>query len=133
MAVLTLAALHAQLGGELIGDGSVELSGVAALEHAGPGQLSFVVNPKYVATAQVSAAAALIVPQALADRFGQPRLAVANPHATFARAITCFHPPATFVPGIAAGAQIAAGAEIDPSASIAAGAVVEPTTSTLRA
>ena len=42
MAVLTLAALHAQLGGELIGDGSVELSGVAALEHAGPGQLSFV-------------------------------------------------------------------------------------------
>jgi len=125
MPAFTLAALHARLGGDLIGDGSIELSGVASLEQAGPGQLSFVVNPKYVGTAQASGAAALVVPQKLADRFSQPRLAVANPHAVFARAIACFHPPMTFTPGIAAGAQVAAGAEIDPSASIAAGAVVE--------
>src|SRR5690349_10719459 len=44
---MKLADIAAALGRRFEGDGDLEISGVAGMEHAGPGQLTFLANPKY--------------------------------------------------------------------------------------
>ena len=46
---MKLAELAARLGCELRGDGGVEVTGVAGIEQAGPGDVTFLVNPRYAA------------------------------------------------------------------------------------
>src|SRR4051812_26283806 len=46
---LKLKELAEQLQCDLDGDGEVEIERIAAIEKAGPGDLTFVANPKYVA------------------------------------------------------------------------------------
>ncbi|HWO57447.1 MAG TPA: UDP-3-O-(3-hydroxymyristoyl)glucosamine N-acyltransferase [bacterium] len=95
----TLAQLAERLGARVDGDGSVAITGVAPIENAGPGQLSFLANPKYADHLRTTGAAAVIVAP---DLFGVPRAEVArgaallihdNPYFTFLQALTLFHPP----------------------------------------
>ena len=44
-----------RLGCRLEGDGAIEITGVATLEDAQPGQLTFFANPKYISAAQTDA------------------------------------------------------------------------------
>ena len=120
----TLAELGACLGGAPVGDAGHRYSGVASLEHATPEQISFVAGERHLAAAQCSRAGALLVSSHLSPRIGQPHLVVANPHATFARAVELFHPEPEVTPGIhptadiAASAQVAADAWIGPNVQI---------------
>ncbi|MFZ5482643.1 MAG: UDP-3-O-(3-hydroxymyristoyl)glucosamine N-acyltransferase [Pseudomonadota bacterium] len=117
---LTLAQLQARLGGELRDDDGRALSGVGSLEHATSDQLSFALGEKQRAAAQASQAGALIVGPAFAEGLDRPRLVVANPHASFARAIGLFHPEPPLRSGhhpsavVAASAVIADDVEIGP-------------------
>jgi UDP-3-O-[3-hydroxymyristoyl] glucosamine N-acyltransferase len=122
--VYSLAELQSRLGGEVRGDGTVRLDGIASLGRAGPGRLSFVVGTKHVDAARASAASALIAPADLADRLDQPLLLVTNPHSAFARATALFHPMAAVVPGIHPTAVVHADARIDPLACIEAHACI---------
>ena len=61
MTARTLAELAALVGGEVSGDGSIPITGVAPLEEAGPGQLSFFANKKYRAAFEASKAGAVLV------------------------------------------------------------------------
>ena len=124
--MLTLAELQASLGGTLRGDGGVRLVGAASLASAASGQLSFITGSKHLDEARASRAGALIVPEQLEADLGRPCLAVANPHACFARALALLYPEPELAPGIHPGAVIDAEARIDPSARIAAGAVIGP-------
>lgn len=99
------------------GSPDTEIKGVAGIEEAGVGQLTFVANPKYAAAARKTRASAVIV----ADDF--PALSTAvlrnkNPYLTFARAIALFHPAAKYAPGIHPTAVIHASAKIGDSAHI---------------
>ena len=47
MAVRTLADLAAELQGEVIGEGSIEIRGVAGIKEAGPGDITFLANSRY--------------------------------------------------------------------------------------
>jgi UDP-3-O-[3-hydroxymyristoyl] glucosamine N-acyltransferase len=97
----------------------VEITGVATLEEAGPGQLTFLTNPKYAALARTTKAAALIVsPEAAAE--GRPVLRHANPYLAFARALELFYQPPEYAPGIHPTAVI------DPTAKIGPGAHIGP-------
>lgn len=58
---LDLASVVAALGGELLGDGSIRVSGLAPLETAASHQLSFLSNPKYQQQLQASQAGCVIV------------------------------------------------------------------------
>ena len=58
---MKLEALAAQLGCELAGDGAIEITGVAGMEHAGPGELTFLANPKYAPKVKHTRAAAILV------------------------------------------------------------------------
>jgi UDP-3-O-[3-hydroxymyristoyl] glucosamine N-acyltransferase len=48
MATLTLNELAERIGAEPVGDPALALSSAATLDDAGPGQVSFLANPKYL-------------------------------------------------------------------------------------
>jgi UDP-3-O-[3-hydroxymyristoyl] glucosamine N-acyltransferase len=125
MPSLTLADLQARLGGTIRGNGGVLLNGAASLQHARGEQLGFLLGRKFLEQARSSAAGALIIPETLDEPLPQPCLAVANPHAAFARALALLHPEAKPAAGIHPTASVAADCEIDASASIGPGCVVE--------
>ncbi len=124
MPALTLAELQAHLGGSIRGNPGKTVVGAASLESARPDQLSFIVSPKYLSQARTSVAGILIVPEGLAESLEVDCLAVANPHAAFARALALLHPEPCQTPGIHPTAVISPGAEIGEGARIGAGAVV---------
>ena len=58
---MRLSDIAVALDCELIGDGGIEISGVAGLEHAGPTELTFLANPKYGTRVKTTRAAAILV------------------------------------------------------------------------
>lgn len=114
------------LGGELIGDGNVDIRDVAEYERASPKDLSYVESAKRLSTH--SDAGALIVPQGLETN--RPSISTKDPRLSFARAVSLFRPPRKFQPGIDAQASISEtarvgeGAYVGPFASLADGVVV---------
>jgi UDP-3-O-[3-hydroxymyristoyl] glucosamine N-acyltransferase len=100
------------------GDGSLEIIGVAALESAGPHEISFVGNRKAAAAAANSSAGCLLV----ADEFpaGRTVIRAADPRAAFARVIGLLHPPPPVKAGVHPHSSIAAGARIASSAAVGA-------------
>jgi UDP-3-O-[3-hydroxymyristoyl] glucosamine N-acyltransferase len=115
---MKLAQIAVALGASLEnGSPDTEIIGVAGIEEAGPGQLTFVANPKYAASARKTKASAVIV----AEDF--PALATVmlrskNPYLTFARAIALFHPAHVYAPGIHPTAVIHASAKIGDGAHV---------------
>jgi UDP-3-O-[3-hydroxymyristoyl] glucosamine N-acyltransferase len=83
----------------LEGDGAIEITGAAGLEHAGPGQLTFFGNPKLKTLLDATRASAVIVPIDAAA-IPQAMLRSAQPYLTFARALTIFHPRPRPAPGV---------------------------------
>jgi UDP-3-O-[3-hydroxymyristoyl] glucosamine N-acyltransferase len=99
-----------------------EIGGAAALEQAGPHDLSFVGSAKMAAAARQSAAGCLVVSHAFLDR--RTVIRAANPRAAFARAVALLYPAPAFAAGIhplaavAPSAAVHSGAHIGPHASI---------------
>ena len=114
---MKLAELAERLGCELEGDPGTEITGVAGLLDAGPGDLTFLANPRYRPEVRTTRAGAIIA----GDRAGQmplPTLRSPDPYYAFARAIDLFHPAAVFEPGIHPTAVVAASAVIGDGAHI---------------
>jgi UDP-3-O-[3-hydroxymyristoyl] glucosamine N-acyltransferase len=113
---MKLAQIASGLGARLEnGSPDIEITGVAGIEEAGPGQLTFVANPKYAAAARETNASAVIVGE------DSPALATAmlrskNPYLAFARAIALFHTAPRYAPGIHPTAVIHSSAEIGEGA-----------------
>lgn len=121
--MMRVDALVAQLGGELVGDGSVLVRRVATLDQAGEGDLSFLANPKYLGRLKSSAAAAVILGvrsrDALTDR---PRIVVDDPYLYFARVARLFNPAPMVVPCVHPLASVAS--TLPASVAVDAGAVI---------
>jgi UDP-3-O-[3-hydroxymyristoyl] glucosamine N-acyltransferase len=120
-----VSELAALVSGEVLGDGSTVIVGVAGLEQAQTGQLSFFGSQKYKKQLGVTRASAVLVPRDLEPSGrGLVFVRVDNPHLAFARIAHEFAPRRTYPRGIAAGAHVDAKAIIDPSATVMAGATV---------
>jgi UDP-3-O-[3-hydroxymyristoyl] glucosamine N-acyltransferase len=121
---MKLGEIAKQLGVRLEGDDSLEIRGVAGIEHAGPGQITFVANPRYAAVARKTRASAVVVspdfPELQTATLRDP-----NPYLVFARAIELFYKPPDYPPGIHSTASIHPSARIGKKASIAAYVVVD--------
>ena len=115
---IRLSELATQVGAALQGDGDVRVHGVATLDHAGPGTIAFLANPKYRARLAMTQATAVIVTPAFADATPLPKLVHRNPYATYAKVAAILHPVATAQPGVHRSAVVAADAAIDASAAI---------------
>ncbi|GHU28985.1 UDP-3-O-acylglucosamine N-acyltransferase [Betaproteobacteria bacterium] len=90
---LRLDEIVAQLGGQLEGDSSVIVTQVAALASAEPGQITFLVSPKYLQQLRSTKASAVIVPPKLAGDTALPRIIHQNPYAYYARVVALLNPP----------------------------------------
>jgi UDP-3-O-[3-hydroxymyristoyl] glucosamine N-acyltransferase len=111
-----LRELAERLGCVLRGDGAVEVQRVRGIEDAGPGDLTFVANPKYAPRLPTTRAAAVILSPDVQTPL--PSLLSDNPYLAFARAVELLHPQARPAPGIHPRACV------DPTASVGEGAHV---------
>ncbi len=120
-----LGDLVDSLGGELIGDPALQVSGIAPLDAAGPSQVTFLSNPKLRQAAVATGAGALIISRAEHEKlagYAGARILSDNPYAYFARAAQYFVTQSAqpVQPGIHPGASV------DPAAKIAATATIGP-------
>src|ERR1051326_3547650 len=120
---MKLLEIAERLGCRLSGDGELESSGVAGMEHAGPGQLTFLANPKYAPKVKHTRASAILVSEALTGH-SIAFLVSANPYLDFARALALFYQPPQPAPGIHPLAYVASTAVIGEHCSIGPFAVV---------
>jgi len=119
-----LSELAAQLGCTLRGDGSLDVRRVAGIETAGPGDLTFLANPRYLPHLQTTRATAVIVsPEVETQR---ACLLSRNPYLAYARAATLLHPAERPAPGVHASAQVDPTARLGDGVHVGALAVVGP-------
>lgn len=119
---MKLSELAQRLNCELLGEGGVEIRGVAGMEYAVEGQITFLANPKYAHKVKETRASAIIA-GAKAGELGLPTVISDNPYLDFARALALFYQPPKPA-GIHPAAVVAASARIGEGASIGAGCYV---------
>ena len=117
---MKLSGIAAALGARLEnGTPETEITGVAGVEDAQPGELTFVSNPKYAALARSTRASAVIVAEDF-PAVPAAMLRSKNPYLDFARALEIFYPTIKYAPGVHAtavvheSAKIGAGAHVGP-------------------
>jgi UDP-3-O-[3-hydroxymyristoyl] glucosamine N-acyltransferase len=120
---MKLGELAAQLGCVLEGDAQTEFQGVAGIEEASAGQVTFLTNPRYSRElSRTRASAVLVSGKVVIEReTGLPPLAAlrsGNPYLDFARTIEFFHPAQAYAPGIHPTAVVAKTAKIGEGAHI---------------
>lgn len=121
---LRLKTVASMLGLPMEGDGELLLTGIAALDNAGPDQLSFLSNPKYRKVLKDSSAGAVIVHSSVVGDVKGACLVADDPYLAYAKASALFDPLERPAAGVHPSAVVAA-ESVHPSASIAANAVIE--------
>jgi UDP-3-O-[3-hydroxymyristoyl] glucosamine N-acyltransferase len=119
----TAAQIAGKLKGEVIGDGSIEITGLAPADSARAGELTFAENAAYFATAEQSQAAAILVSGPFVSS-NKVLIRVANPRVALALLLPVFFPPEESPRGIHPSAVIAESAHVDPTAHVGAGCIV---------
>ncbi len=122
---MTLGQLAEALGAELKGPEALEITGLATLQEAVSGQLSFLANKQYRKFLDDSTASAVLLKADDAEGFAGNALIVADPYLAYARISHLFDPKPKAVAGIHPSAVVAEDAQVDASASIGPFAVVE--------
>src|SRR3954471_14372435 len=112
-----------QIQGEVIGDGNIQLSGLAPADSARAGDLTFAEKETYFTAAEQSEASAILVPQGF-NSSKKVLIRVANPRIAMARALPLFFPPEAPPSGIHPTAVIDPGAQIDSTVHIGPHCVV---------
>lgn len=113
---MKLSAIAAKLGARLDG-ADAEITGVAGIEEAARGHLTFVANPKYATAAKTTEASAVIVDESF-PALDKPTLRTKNPYLAFAKAIELFYQPPQYAPGIDPTARIHQSAKIGKNAHV---------------
>lgn len=103
---MTLADLAERLGCRLDGDGSLEVRGVAAIDDAEPGDVTFLANSKYAAKLPATRASAVIADDT-ATSAPCAVLRTSQPYLAWAGAVSLLTPIVKPVPGISPLASIA--------------------------
>ena len=103
------------------------LEGVAPLQTAGPNEVSFLDNRRYVSALDQTLAGAVIVHPDLAARVPATTVAIvtSEPYAAWARVAALFYPPPPPFPGIHPSAVVEDGALVDPSAEVGPLSLIE--------
>jgi UDP-3-O-[3-hydroxymyristoyl] glucosamine N-acyltransferase len=121
---LTLGELAAHVGGRVIGDPTVSITSVAAIDEAGDGAITVLSNPRYRRyLRQCRASAVIVAPGGAAEGEGAARinyLETTDPYRAFARILGLFCPPPQF------SRTVSSAAFIDGSAVLAADVTVYP-------
>jgi UDP-3-O-[3-hydroxymyristoyl] glucosamine N-acyltransferase len=117
-----LRDLAAKLGCAVRGDGGAEVRRVAAIESAGPYDLTFLSNPRFAPLLATTQASAVIVAPGVETPL--PSLVTPNPYLAYARAVAVLHPRELPTPGVHPSAQVDPTAELGEAVHVGALAVV---------
>jgi UDP-3-O-[3-hydroxymyristoyl] glucosamine N-acyltransferase len=115
--MVTVGDYAARVGGTVRGDAGVAIEGVAAIEDAGAGTLTFATDERYLRAALASRASAVLTEPSIADRIEAPRkplLLVPSARVALAALLAQLEPPPPLRPFR------------DPSAVVDATAIVGP-------
>ncbi len=119
----SLEELAVLTGGLVIGDGLQMIRGVAPIEEAGPGEITFLSDKRHARFLNSTKASAVILSEE--GPAGLNQLLVKNPIAAFARILGLFRPFELPPPGISPKAEVHPGAKLGSGVSIQPFVVVE--------
>lgn len=123
---MKLSELAGKTGARIEGDfPELEIGGAAGLEEAGPGQVTFLANPRYTPQVQTTRASAIYVAEGA--EVGREDLAVLrapDPYLAYTRALRVFHPEPEFEPFVHPSAVVDSSARLGAGVAVGAGAVV---------
>jgi UDP-3-O-[3-hydroxymyristoyl] glucosamine N-acyltransferase len=117
-----LQELAERLGCRLEGDGDVEIVRVAGIQHAQPGDLTFLADPKYEAALAATQASAVLLREGSASGAPCAVLWTRDPYLSFARAVALFAPP--WRPAAGVHPMAAVGADVQLGRNVSIGAFV---------
>lgn len=121
----TLRDLAQRAGGRAVGDESLLIERIAAVEESGPGTLTFATDERYLAAALRSRAAAVLVDASIAPADTRKALIVVeNARLALARLLATLRPPRPKGPFRHATAVVEPDAEVAPDAYLGAHAYV---------
>jgi UDP-3-O-[3-hydroxymyristoyl] glucosamine N-acyltransferase len=123
--MFTASQIADKIGGSVIGDPSVQLTGLAPADRARPGELTFADNASYFAAAEQSQASAILAAGELESRT-KVVIRVANARVALARVLPVFFPAEEHPHGIHPGSVVAESARIDPTAHIGPNCTIGP-------
>lgn len=133
---LSVDEIVSRLGGRLVGNGALKVTGAAPLDHASGNEISFLANPKYRSQLSSTGAGVVVTDEKVDVPDSLTVIRTRNPYLYFARVVGLLNPPRAFEPGIsdravvegdvAASAHVAPGAVIEAGASVAEEAVIGP-------
>ena len=125
-AQISVADIAQLVKGELIGDGSLLVSGFSGIKEAKTSELTFLSNPKYEPLLQDTQACVTLVPRQISCP-GKTLIRVDNPSLSFTQVVNLFLKDAPdYKPrGVHPTAVIGPGAKVSPKAAIGAHVVIE--------
>jgi UDP-3-O-[3-hydroxymyristoyl] glucosamine N-acyltransferase len=120
---MKLSQIAQKIGCRMACEDDVDILRVAGIDDAGPGDLTFVSNRKYISRIKSTRASAIILGEDIPP-VSIPNLRTDDPYMAFARALEIFYVPLRPDPGIHETAVIHSDAEIGPNVSIGAYTVI---------
>jgi len=124
---ITAGQIAAQLRGEVLGDASIQITGLASVDSARVGDLTFAEKETHFAAAEQGAAAAILVSGPFVSS-NKVIIRVPNTRVAVARLLPLFFPSDPVEAGIDSGAVIHPSAQIDATAYVGPHCVVGPRT-----
>lgn len=123
----SLKEIAARIGGELVGNGDIVISGAAEIDKAQPGQISFLANPRYRKYLDSTRASAVIIDGKTELRPSIPHIRVADAYYGFLQTFVMFHPPQHMLsPGVHPSAVIDPSCKLGQNVAIGAHVFLGP-------
>ena len=116
----SLEEVAAMVGGRIVAGGPVRILDVAGIESAGPGDVTFYENPRFLARLRASTATAVLVGAPVDDVAAAQIQVDGRPYLKFIELIRRFHPPRRTLQGVHPSAVV------DPGATLGSGVAVGP-------
>lgn len=120
-----LQELASIVGGEVVGDGSIEIRGVAGIKEAVPGEITFLANPRYESYLATTRASAVIA--AGNGGFAGSLILIDNPYLAFLKVVRLFagNPREIYPRGIDPTAVVGRGVEFGDDVAVGPYVVIE--------
>jgi len=96
---LTLKEIADIIGGNVLGDDQVLITGINSLDEASQGEISFFADPRFQDSLIKTKASALLVSK-MTDIYEGPQVIVSNPMLSYAKVATLFSSPLPRFPGV---------------------------------
>jgi UDP-3-O-[3-hydroxymyristoyl] glucosamine N-acyltransferase len=125
---LTAAEIARAFQGRVEGDAAVIITGLAPIDQARPGDLTFVAQPRYLSYLETTPAAAVLVEADCPKppSTGTVLIRVANPYLAFVQAARNFFQPPPATPGVHPTAIVGHGVRLGENVAIGPHVVIEP-------